>query len=398
MGPIDKLCQGAPTSPAAPSSFRLSSVAPTLSQSPSPVSPVTARTPPLPDDRFVGCDAGPDPTVAIGENNVEGDWELRLGEISIGGSRQCTISIPDRGMSARHCLLDRRARARKLLLYDLDSSHGTFFREQKLEGSVELRPGDMFTAPPVTFVCLSEAMRQHRPTVFEILGSDAARPPDWVVVQAATGSGPMLLTGEAGCDLDRLASAIHGMTSRRLRSPIELAAIPHDHAARTDLIQQASKTSLILSLDDESEPLPPDVVSKLFDARLGVRFIVIASSPNIARRVLTGAKVELMQHVPVRPLADRKDDIRKLLDRQFAKRGFCRRVNDLTPVNQDALKTYPWPGNFAELREVVDGIIAHAKLGGLRPAAESLGISHQKLDRRFRRVGLKIRRLFGEGE
>jgi DNA-binding NtrC family response regulator len=208
----------------------------------------------------------------------------------------------------------------------------------------------------------------------------------------------MLLTGEAGCDLDRLARAVHGMTPRRLRSPIELGAIPHDHAARTNLIQQASKTSLILSLDDESEPLPPDVVSKLFDARLGVRFIAIASSPNIARRVLTGAKVGLMQHVPVRPLADRRNEIRKLLDRQFAKRGSCRRVNDLTPENQDALKTYAWPGNFAELREVVDGIIAHAKLGGLRPAAESLGISHQKLDRRFRRVGLKIRRLFGEGE
>jgi len=343
----------------------------------------------------VGWDAGPDPTIAICENNVEGDWELRLGEISIGGSRQCTISIQGRGLSARHCLLDRRVR--KLLLHDLDSSHGTFFRERKLEGSVELSPGDMFTARPITFVCLRDAMRQYRPTVFEILGSDAVRPPDWVMVQAATGSGPMLLTGEAGCDLDRLARAIHAMSSRRLRSPVEVATIPHDHAAQADLVQQASKTSLILSLDDESAPLGQDVVSKLFDARVGVRFIAIASSPSIARRALTDAKVGLMQHVPVRPLGDRKDEIRKLLDRQFAKHAFCRRVNDLTPVNQDALKTYPWPGNFAELREVVDGMIAHATLGGLRPAAESLGISYQKLDRRFKRVGLKIR-LFGQGE
>ena len=35
-------------------------------------------------------------------------------------------------------------------------------------------------------------------------------------------------------------------------------------------------------------------------------------------------------------------------------------------------------------------MIAHATLDGLRPAAESLGISHHKLARRFERVGLKL--------
>ncbi|TMQ07692.1 MAG: FHA domain-containing protein [Deltaproteobacteria bacterium] len=45
---------------------------------------------------------------------------------------------PGRGLSARHCLLERRGR--KLLLRDLDSSHGTFVRQRKLEGSAELSP------------------------------------------------------------------------------------------------------------------------------------------------------------------------------------------------------------------------------------------------------------------
>ena len=46
--------------------------------------------------------------------------------------------------------------------------------------------------------------------------------------------------------------------------------------------------------------------------------------------------------------------------------------------------------NFDELREIADSITAHATLGGLRPAAESLGISHHKLARRLERVGLRF--------
>jgi hypothetical protein len=66
-------------------------------------------------------------------------------------------------------------------------------------------------------------------------------------------------------------------------------------------------------------------------------------------------------------------------------------------VNQDALKAYPLARDFAELHEIADAIIAHATLGGLRPAAGSLGVSRQKLARRFARVGLKLP-LFGQDE
>jgi DNA-binding NtrC family response regulator len=96
-----------------------------------------------------------------------------------------------------------------------------------------------------------------------------------------------------------------------------------------------------------------------------------------------------MQHVEVRPLAYRCGEIIKLIDRRFGESAFHRRAADLTPANQDALKSYDWPGNFDELREIADAIMAHATLGGLRPAAGSLGMSsHKKLARRFERVGL----------
>jgi hypothetical protein len=356
-----------------------------------------ARTPLPPDNRFVGWSAGPDPTTAICEYNVEGDWELRrdLVDLSLGGSSACTISIPGRGLSARHCLLERHKR--KLRLYDLDSSHGTFVRGRRLEDSADLRPGDRFTARPMAFVCLNDEMRQYRPTLFEVLGSGATRPPDWVMVQAATDSEPLLLTGEAGCDLDRLARAIHAMSLRRSQMPVEVATLPPERLAQVALAEQASQTSLILPLGAGDAPIDPGFVSTLFDTSVGVRLIALAASPDIARRALTAAKVELMQHVEVRPLAYRSGEIGKLLDRRFAEHAFHLRVADLTRANQDALETYHWPGNFDELREIADAIIAHATLGGLRPAAESLGISHKKLARRFERVGLNLP-LFGQDE
>ncbi|TMQ23591.1 MAG: FHA domain-containing protein [Deltaproteobacteria bacterium] len=397
MDPTHKPHQAAPASPRAPRPLPVRLVTPTPPISPVP--PATPlETPPLPEDGFVGCDAEPDVTVAICEYNVVGDWELprNLVELSLGGSRRCTISIPGRGLSARHCLLQRRKHV--LRLHDLDSSHGTFVRARRLDSSVDLSPGDMFTARPMTFVCLNDEMRRLRPTLFEILGPGAPRSPDWVMVQAATDSGPLLLTGEAGSDLDRLAHAIHAMSLRRTEKPVEVAAVPQDRAAQVALVQQACRTSLILPLEDEGAPLDPHAGSMLFDLSSRVRLIALASSPEIARRALTDARVWRMQHVEVRPLAYRGGEINKLLDHRFAECAFHRRVADLTRANQDALKAHDWPGNFDELREIADAIIAHATFGGLRPAAGSLGMSsHKKLARRFERVGLGFP-LFGQDE
>lgn len=250
MDTTDKLRRGAtPAAPGVPSALRVSSAASTLLSFPAtPVTPV--QTPPQPDDQFVGWDAGPDPITALCEYGVVGDWELRrdVAEFTLGGSSKCTISIPERGLSARHCYLERRSQM--LRLHDLNSTHGTFFRDRKLGGSADLSPGDTFRLRPMTLVCMNDEMRQHRPTLFEILGSSATRSPDWVMVQAVTGSGPLLLTGEPGCDLGRLAHAIHAMSLRRNQPPIEITTVPEEPVAQVSLVWQASRTSLILQVED----------------------------------------------------------------------------------------------------------------------------------------------------
>jgi len=349
------------------------------------------RTPPLADDWFDGWGGGPDLTTALCEYNVAGEWMLSrdVWQFTLGTSRKCDIAIPRRGLSGSHCRLERCVH--KLRIYDLDSTHGTFVRGRRIEGSAELSPGDLFTPQPVTFVCMNDEMRQHRFSLFEIIGLGGPLSPDWVMIQAVTGSGPLLLSGEAGCDLERLAHAIHAMSLRRSRALIKVTELPTERLEQMALIKQASRTTLLLSLTAEHAPLDPELASMLFDPSFSVRLIVVAPSLKVARRALSEPLVGLMQHVPVRPLADRIGDIDKVLDRMFEERQAPQlRVADLSISNLEALQKYRWPGNLVELRRLADAIVEHTRLGSLRPAARALGLTHQTLQRRFSRVGMKF--------
>jgi DNA-binding NtrC family response regulator len=125
-----------------------------------------------------------------------------------------------------------------------------------------------------------------------------------------------------------------------------------------------------------------------------VRVIALARTAEIARGALTEALVAQMRHVLLRPLAYRTVKIDQLLDRMLAERNATQRTADLTRTNRAALRAYDWPRNLAELRQIADGLAAHAATGGLRPAAKFLGRPHQSLGNHFARVGLTFP-LFG---
>ncbi|MGH9885555.1 MAG: FHA domain-containing protein, partial [bacterium] len=212
------------------------------------------RTPLLPADKFTGWDGGPDPTTWLGEFDAAGLWHLprNVKLFSVGGSRKLDaaripeagglpvehICIPGRGLSATHLLLERRAD--KLRVYDLHSTNGTFMRGHRID-MADVNPGDAFSPNPMTLIAMNDEMHRHRPTLYEIIGSGFRPSPDMVMIEAATESGPILITGERGCGHERLARAVHAMSLRRQQAIIELEKLPDARAAQIALAKQASQ-------------------------------------------------------------------------------------------------------------------------------------------------------------
>jgi hypothetical protein len=307
---------------------------------------------------------------------------------TLGGSRACNIVIRGRGLSKTHLLLERRAT--KLRIYDQHSTNGTYVRGSRVE-TADLDPGDLFSPRPITLVAMDDQMRRLRPLLVDIIGSGAVRSPDWVMVQAATGSGPLLITGEAGCDMLLLARSIHAMSTRRNAEAIETS--PPTRSAGIGLVKQAHKSTLILLLGKGAD-LDARFAEELFSPTFCVRPIVIAASGRDADVALGPTLLAATQHIPLRPLAYRQGDIPELLDRMFrAKNADGLRVADMDPHNQAALRDYNWPENFDSLRKVVDAIVAYMTCGNLRAAAKHLGTTHSSLGRFFESIGLDLRAL-----
>jgi FHA domain len=367
-----------------------------------PATPV--RTGPLPDEDPAETDeqvtefdqVGAELVTAVKEYDGAGaGWELPRGtkRFFVGGSQSCEIAVPGRGLSATHCMLERRGRGMRL--YDEHSLHGTWVKDAPIT-TADLRPGDKFTPKPVTLVAMNDAMRIHRPTLVEIVGADWVPSPDWLMIEAYNSS-HMIITGEPGCDQVRLARAIHAISPRRSRPLVEIDAIPEDRDAGIAIVKQASKqagpnqrTTVMLTLGAKPTPLDEPFLSMLYSATYGIRVIVLAGTDD-ARRALGEARAGLCQQVLLRPLALRATEIDHLLDRRFAESNATHlRAADLTSENQDAMRAHHWPGNLAELRLIAEVIVAHEMLGGWRPASDAVQRKKTTLQEHFDRIGLAL--------
>jgi hypothetical protein len=347
-----------------------------------PITPV--RTPPLDDAQREARYDGPDAIIALREYDADREYELSLdiNSYRLGGSRSCEVYVPGRGLSAVHCLLERRGT--RFLLHDQRSTHGTSREGRKIDVA-DLYPGDCFTATPVTFVALNREMRMQRPLLVELLGTDFAPwSPDKLMIEAAKGLGNLLITGEAGCEQGRLAHAIHAMSLRRARSPVECAKPPADRASQVALLRRAGKSTLMLTLDDKTRPLDPTFCSMLFSPGYHVRVIVLAPTSGTARRVLPDENVDQMQHVWIRPIGVRADELPEILDRLLVERDAPIRLAALTSKNREALLAHAWRGNWEELRTAADRLTAIARISSWdlmdwRERAAAIGLAKSTL-------------------
>lgn len=365
----------------------------------SPITPLV--TPPLPDGsphtdpELPGYDQS-GPWVVTGLRVYDGveEWELPryVRQFHGGASRKNTeIWLPSSGLSATHFMLERRDRG--LRLYDLHSAHGTWVMDARI-ATADLRAGSMFTAKPVTFLALNDAMRRHRPELVEILGTRWLYSPDWTITEAA-GSGHIVITAEPGCEQDRLALAIHEMSPRQARDIIEIDPVVLTRATLVDAVRIASKdaatvgATVLLKLGPGATRVDETFLSLLFSSAYGIRVIVLAPAIDDARRALGDGIVSLCRHVPLRPLAYRRDEIGQLLDRSFARHGAeALRAADLLEENQAALQQYSWPANLTELRDLAQILVAYERTGGWRAAESSLGRARSTMQAHTERVGL----------
>jgi len=367
---------------------------------PGPVTPVpTPRVAPPEDAEQL---AGLYPVAYVGEYEKPGVWAFPQdrSRVVIGGSRggpdepPPDISIPERGLSSTHCLLERRASS--VRIYDMHSTNGTFVGNTRIESSWDVRIGDTFSPWPLTLFLMDSAMYEHRPMLAEILGS--VRPsPDMVLTQVARHGCHVVITGADGCGQEQLAQAIHTMSPRSAHKPIEVPIPPRDSTERNELVKRARKPKTTVFLwvpKHDKPPLDATFVGQLYDASYGVRVVALARNEEEAERSLPKQIFWQSYRISLRPLAQRDGEIEQLLDRMFARGDAAHlRTADLLEENQEALRQYDWPRNLAQLKEVAEAIIALETHKGLRSASRAIGMATSTIRDRLERPGIKLQRV-----
>ena len=212
------------------------------------------------------------------------------------------------------------------------------------------------------------------------------------VDRVAATDAAVLLLGETGTGKELVAQLIHRRSRRkdRVMVTVNCAALPptlieaelfgREKGAYTGaLTRQAGRFELAhgstIFLDEIAE-MPLELQGKLLrvledgqlerigstktvtvDARL-----IAATNRDLAKRVAQGTFREDLYYrlnvfpIPVPPLRERREDI-PLLVWTFARQygtAFGKPVERIPQETMESLRTYPWPGNIRELRNVIE--------------------------------------------
>ena len=311
---------------------------------------------------------------------TEFELPVDVRRFTLGSAPDCDVSVRDPSISKLHCIIERRGHV--LRVTDQASYNGTFF-DGRRETTFDLRPGNTFTVSSVRFLALNREMHAAYPTLADILGAEDEEDPretspGELILIATTGS-HVLITGERGCDQDQLARMLHSVSLRRGREIVELEAVPTDRAQQRAIIDRASRSTLVVTIDEQRAVMDGAFSASLFSPSYQIRVIAIAPTMSKATAVLGAANMQTIRVVAVRPLSQRAGAIPRLLDRLLTARSSPLRVSDLTRANQAALQAYSWPENLIDLRVAADRLAMIAITPSIRKAAEKLELHPSSL-------------------
>lgn len=343
----------------------------------SPPLPTTVPTSTLPDEERGGVDNGPGVVTTLLRYGTDTRYTLRR-RTTIGSAADRDIVIREPGVSSHHCRLEHKRG--RLLVTDGRSKNGTFFEGER-DNSFILKPGKMFSAGPhgCQFLALDDEMCTHYPALAEILGlqqehslrSETPSPADMILV--ACSGAPLLIESEPHCEQHRLADIVHKISLFRARPFVELASEPSAVADTPSLLRKrARKATLVIDLESVKYPLDPTAVSMMFSSRYQVRVIALARSVDIADEAF-GNHARELHRIWLPPIANRPQEVGRLLDRMFIDEDSPLRMSLFTPENERALLSYSWPENFLALRQAATWLTAVARAGSVNQAAVDLG-------------------------
>lgn len=163
---------------------------------------------------------------------------------------------------------------------------------------------------------------------------DTGWPTPSQVIRLASGNDHLLIAGDRGCDQERLARAIHSISPMRKRDIVWMASVPKERSEQKELLVRASRTTLVLTIDDKMPVMDEAFRTSLFSTSYRIRVLVIASSSR-AIEVL-GPEHSRMRRIDLRPLAFRSAQLGRLLDLQLEERGSGLRFAQLSEAHRKA--------------------------------------------------------------
>lgn len=367
-----------------------------MSKRAKPMTLPSVKTRTVPEDRRDGFFEGPDPVTWLRIPGTVHQFELpkHLALITLGSAPDCDIVVPSEYVSRRHCTIERRFDG--IRVHD-HSKNGTYVDGRRI-GERDLRAGDVFGAGGgISFIALDDEMRRVYPQLSDLLDweteTSLVPPPSRFltpcdVIRLASGIDHLLISGDRGCDQDRLAQAIHAISPLRNRPLVWVDSIPADRGGQKELLVRASRATMVLAIGDDMPVIDETFRSSLFSTSYRIRVIVLAW-PTRARAVL-GEDYSNMRRIELRPLAYR-EQLGRLLDRQLEQRSSPLRLSHMTEANRKALLRHEWRGNFDDLRRAADRLAAVAREGSLRRAASALGESYSTFQHWFTNmIGLRL--------
>ena len=201
---------------------------------------------------------------------------------------------------------------------------------------------------------------------------------------------PVLVEGERGTGRERLARVLHDQGPRRARRFVRLA-IDDTRAEVDQNVERAVGGTLLVKdiarLTRSSQRRLLRVVRGAHGPGDGVR-LVGATVFDLSRVVADDLfDADLFRQlggirIAIAPLRHRPDDIAPLATRFVREAGedLGRRAQ-LTARALDRLRSYPWPGNVAELKDVIGRVVFHSRRDT---------IDHADVERELPRVEEKV--------